>query len=284
LGLAVGLHLFLRWLYAGIQSARPEEARDAAGWRIRWTAMTLTLGLLMFVAGISVVGAVHQTGWLLRSPERLFTSNSSLRIAAARLQSSNNLKVIGFAAYNIAENEKTFPAATFDAGGNALHGWHTHILPYIEQNPLYRSIDLAKPWNDPKNLERFKRPIYTFQSPGGGERQDAEGLALSHYASNGRVLGATALKADAITDGTSNTILAGEVWAAYRPWGHPIGWRDPALGIHTTPGGFGSPVSKEYAQFVMADGSVRRINSTVSRETLKALSTPDGGEMITEDW
>ena len=56
--------------------------------------------------------------------------------------------------------------------------------------------------------------------------------------------------------------MAGEVWAGYKPWGHPTNWRDPAKGIHTTADSFGSPSQPDYVQFLMADGSVRTVRKT----------------------
>lgn len=62
-GLAVGLHLFLAWLYRRAQPSDP-----ARGWRPRWTGAVLGVLLLAVVAGIAAVGVVHQTAWLVNSP------------------------------------------------------------------------------------------------------------------------------------------------------------------------------------------------------------------------
>ena len=55
-------------------------------------------------------------------------------------------------------------------------------------------------------------------------------------------------------------------------------------GIHSTPESFGSPMGVNGVQFLMADGSVRHVRKTVSREALKALATPDGDEGPAHDW
>ena len=47
------------------------------------------------------------------------------------------------------------PAYTVDAEGKPLHSWRTLILAFLEQEPLYRKIDLSKPWDDPANKEAF---------------------------------------------------------------------------------------------------------------------------------
>jgi prepilin-type processing-associated H-X9-DG protein len=87
-----------------------------------------------------------------------------------------------------------------------------------------------------------------------------------------------------ITDGLSNTLLAGEVNGNFKPWGYPANWRDPALGINKSPDGFGSPWRRRKgANFLFADGSIHFIQDDIDPVILKALSTPDGGETSNSD-
>jgi prepilin-type processing-associated H-X9-DG protein len=39
------------------------------------------------------------------------------------------------------------------------------ILPYLDQQPLYDTIDLSKPWNDPANLEACSTPLAVYACP-----------------------------------------------------------------------------------------------------------------------
>jgi hypothetical protein len=242
--------------------------------------------VVAFVAGISAVGITHQTAWLATSPDPLLRRSGSFREVAARMSSANNLKQISFAAEMHHDAGGALPpGATFDEQGNALHGWQTLLLPYVEQDNLYRQIDLKSPWNGPKNAPHFRTGIDPYLHPAGGENYAGDGFALSHYAANVRLLGAgPPRKRESITDGASNTIMAGEAWAAYRPWGQPGNWRDPARGIRTTPDSFGSPVHLDSVQFLMADGSVRTVRKDVGPDVLRALATPDGGEELPVDW
>ncbi|HSG73025.1 MAG TPA: DUF1559 domain-containing protein, partial [Planctomycetaceae bacterium] len=74
--------------------------------------------------------------------------------AARRWACKNNLKQIGLALHNYHDSFGTFPPAyTVDADGKPLHSWRTLILPFVEQQSLYDSIDLTKPWDDPANAE-----------------------------------------------------------------------------------------------------------------------------------
>src|SRR5262249_28745133 len=74
-----------------------------------------------------------------------------VREAAARAQCKNNLKQIGLAFHNYHAAYDRFPsgfvsrAATVD--GPSLGpgwGWGASLLPYLEQDNLYRQIDFTK--------------------------------------------------------------------------------------------------------------------------------------------
>jgi hypothetical protein len=85
------------------------------------------------------------------------------------------------------------------------------------------------------------------------------------------------MKLEEITDGTSNTIAIGEVNHAFRPWGDPANWRDPAIGLNRR-GGFGGPPGNGGARFVLADGSVRFLSNDTDPAVMKSLATPAGGD------
>jgi hypothetical protein len=62
-----------------------------------------------------------------------------------------------------------------------------------------------------------------------------------------------------------------------------MNWRDPMKGINQSPDGFGGPWEHGTA-IVLADGSVRTISKNISPAVLKALSTPNGGEPLPDDY
>src|SRR3954467_15200883 len=58
---------------------------------------------------------------------------------AGRMQSANNLKQIGVAMHSFHDANNGFPAAAIlDAKGKPLLSWRVAILPYIEEENLYR--------------------------------------------------------------------------------------------------------------------------------------------------
>lgn len=79
----------------------------------------------------------------------LLPAVQEVRAAAARLQCSNNLKQLGLAVHNYASaNEDCFPKYdAYNSGGvNRRLSWTTLLLPYLEQENVYRMIDQTKTW------------------------------------------------------------------------------------------------------------------------------------------
>ena len=270
----VGAHAFLRWLFGEVRGP------GSPPWRWKWTGALVVSVILMFTAGMAATGVVHQVGWLLTSRERWL---NDYMVAARRSQSVNNLKQIGLAAWSYQTSpETTFPPGlTLGDDGEMLHSWQTLILPYIEQVQLYNTLDLRRPWSDPVNSTALGTRINTYLIPVISLPAESSGLALSHYEGNVRVLGGTkGLRVADVPDGTSNTILAGEVAGGYQPWGKPGHWRDPADGINrASDRGLGSPFPG-VANTIFMDGSVRFLKNTINPSVLRALSTPAGGEAV----
>jgi prepilin-type processing-associated H-X9-DG protein len=275
--LPLGLHRFLQWFY--VQNSKlAENARTDRVWPLRWTVSFLGVVVLMFVAGIAVVGAIHQTAWLVTSPEPLLTGGRDG--AGYRMKSQNNLKQIVLALHSYHDTNKSLPpGGTFDAQGGMMHGWQTFILPYIEEQPLYEGINFKIPWNHPDNALHFQTPVPIYLLPRIEEEKNAQGFALSHYAANVHVLGGDSRRTfKSITDGLANTLLIGEASGNYKPWGNPTNWRDPMLGLNKGTDGFGGPWPG-HVNFAFADGSVHYLSDKIDPKILRALSTPAGGEL-----
>jgi hypothetical protein len=269
---AIGVtHGLARWLW---HACAPAEETRLRPWRFRWSLSMVFLVVFVFAAGIAMVVTVHEVGWLFSTDEPMITSSMS---AARRAVSSNNLKQIGLGMHNYHDTHHRFPpGGTFDRYGEGQHSWETLLLPYLE-NPAKPNLQL--PWNHRENEEQFKREVHVFLNPAFPDRKDKRGYGLSHYALNSRIARANfGIRMEEATDGTSTTIMAGEVNARFKPWGDPVNWRDPSLGINKSPDGFGSAKKWGGSQFLLMDGSVRFLSETTDPEVLKALSTPAGGE------
>lgn len=254
--LTVGVHFFARSWSAG-------------RWKLRWTLKGGVLTVVLFAAGTAMIGASHQVVWLATSDEPLLSP-------ALAGQRPWNLKEIGVGLHNCEGISDRLPGGTFAPDGSMLHSWQTQMLPFGWSFST-RGIDMERPWNDPVNAPYFRSVLPDFINPRlrGAPLTDEEGFGLSHYAANSHIMGANrgmALKD--ITDGTSTTLMVGEINAAFPPWGHPVNYRDPVRGINRSAHGFGGPRNAGGATFVMADGSVRFVSEKVSPRVLEALATP----------
>jgi len=142
---------------------------------------------------------------------------AKVREAAARTQSANNLKQIGIAAHNYYDTNGKMPPGV-DAKGFSTSAY---LLPYIEQQNVFQQIDFQKPIGDKTNAAARATLIKVFLSPNdpimsvsmdyGATNYLFCAGALADLAKNDGVFyRASAVKFPEITDGTSNTLMAGE--------------------------------------------------------------------------
>ena len=99
------------------------------------------------VAVVCVVGVLMCGGILVAL---LLPAVQASREAARRAQCANNLKQIGLAFHNYHDAHKTFPPAYIpDKDGKPMHSWRVLILPYLEQQALYKRYNFDEPWDSP---------------------------------------------------------------------------------------------------------------------------------------
>src|SRR5262245_14666817 len=82
----------------------------------------------------------------------LFPIIARIRQSAARTQSANNLKILGIAIHNYNDTFGALPPGHDDNGFSAT----ARLLPYIEQDVLYKTIDFQKSIDDPANQNARK--------------------------------------------------------------------------------------------------------------------------------
>jgi RNA polymerase sigma factor (sigma-70 family) len=91
--------------------------------------------------------------------------------ALARAQSRNNLKMIAIAMHNYNDTMGYFPpAAIYGKDGKPLLSWRVLLLPYIEQQALYKEFHLNEPWDSAHNKKLLERMPKTYLIPGQKEK------------------------------------------------------------------------------------------------------------------
>ena len=308
----------------------------------RW-AFTL-IELLVVIAIIAVLIAL------------LLPAVQQARESARRTQCKNHLKQVGLALHNYHDTHNRFPQAkVYDPNmtqcqswisGNGL-SWRVMILPYIDQTPLYSSVNFDE-WVECRTLTNTinanfrKKLIPGYLCPSDPTDPIVGNQGGTNYAglvSDGRgapippvqsTCGATGLSHGdhtgalsyqgrciaEISDGTSNTILAGEVFRGKsffnlcagsdqtgtrcHRWYEESGWcgADTARGPNSTIRdeidwndtdywsiGGARPVSSAHtggAHVLMADGAVKFASTNVDLRTWRAVGSAKGGESVSD--
>ncbi len=161
--------------------------------------------------------------------------------------------------------------------------WMTSLLPYIEQSNLYMAVNQDEPWTSAANRKVFETVVPQYLNPhASSDLSTVDGLGAAHYAGNEKLLGRNSGRDfRTVTDGLSNTIMAGEIGGSPKAWGDPDNLRDPAKGFGTDSDQFGSfRPQMNPVLFLMADGSVRLLLNDTDPTVLNALATPDEGETV----
>jgi prepilin-type N-terminal cleavage/methylation domain-containing protein/prepilin-type processing-associated H-X9-DG protein len=289
----------------------------------RRTGFTL-IELLVVIAIIAILIAL------------LLPAVQQAREAARKTSCFNNLRQLGLALHNYHDAHSTFPSGyvyRFDPSGNAAgFSWGSMILPQLEQANVQRGLNWNVSVHDPQNLNARERHLASFLCPSDTvsensfvEMQPGERYAMASYAAS---FGPPDLDADQeqrdgmfsrnsrtrmrdVTDGSSNTLMAGERQnGEFRNAGvHGVHFEyettwccavreitDPSddhghmvlfQSGHTP----NSPLSDDrdisaphigYANFLLADGHVRNISENIDYNLYRGLSTRAGHEVIGE--
>ena len=154
-----------------------------------------------------------------------------VRAAAARAQCSNNLKQIGLAMHMYQDTRKVLPSGwstTSAFGPSPYWSWSLLLLPYVEQQALYTTINPVVPPTSATALATspasavLTTPIPVYLCPADNSittNSNFGNYGKTNYVINKYVLGPgafdgsinpTPISIQGISDGSSNTILVGE--------------------------------------------------------------------------
>jgi prepilin-type processing-associated H-X9-DG protein len=205
----------------------------------------------------------------------LLPAVQAAREAARRAQSANNLKQIGLGLLNYEATHRRLPArANFDKEGKPLLSWRVHVLPFVEELPLYKQFHLDEPWDSPHNRQLIAKMPAIYRNPS----STAKPGMTDYLGVSGEGLffdGSRSRRMEDLTRGAANTILVVEVDPDQAVvWTKPDDWqfdpKRPLAGLGKAhPGGF---------QVLYADGSVRFISVSIDPKVFSAMLTIAAGE------
>ena len=220
---------------------------------------TIVIGGILFIACGLFLPALHRG-----------------REGAQRMNCSSNIRQLALAIMNYEQTYKQYPPAyTVDSNGKPLHSWRTIILPFLEQAELHAKVDFSKPYNDPANAFLKDADIPIFRCP----TQKLDKTMTTYVAvisPQGCLRPGIGVRAEDITDGTSNTLLLYETTRDHAvPWMAP---QDADVDQYTK-----VQIDEELAHWggsniALMDGSCQYFNSKASEEVKLAMLTINGGE------
>lgn len=243
---------------------RPRERRESSSSSLPWV-----IGGGVLFAVLLLCGGVGSALFFFR------------QASVEREVGKNNLKQIGLAMHAYHDSSGALPGDLVGRDGKPLLSWRVALLPYVEQDNLYRQFRLDEPWDSAHNIQLARVTPRVYVVPG-REKEAAQGLTFYQgFAGPGTLfdpaLGNRRPRLAGIADGTSNTIFVVEAGDAV-PWTKPADLPFvpngplPKLGGHRS-GDF-------YA--LMGDGSVRTMRDKSPEHVVKALATYAGGEVVAD--
>src|SRR5262245_17841613 len=164
----------------------------------------------------------------------LLPAVQKVREAAARTQVFDKLNPCVTSAHNLDSQYGRLPpaAGVFGLHSGVEYAMFTHLLPYIEQEPLYKIVNVANnpPWANQK-IAVYRAELDPSRNDGLGPGNFGAGNIVANYQVFGlpeinSMRGTTSLNKD-IVDGTSNVIMFATKYARCGPVnplvGEPLG-------------------------------------------------------------
>jgi uncharacterized protein DUF1559/uncharacterized protein DUF4190 len=239
--------------------------------------------------GLAITGIVFSALSIIVSPvliviALLLPAVQKVREAANRAKSQNNLKQLALAYHNYASSYRDqLPTTISDQNNTPLLSWRVNLLPYVEEDRLYRQFKLDEAWDSASNRPLLNPRPKTFNDPA-LVNPDLTVTAYRTFVGPGTLFSDPGYKTPytigGIPDGTSNTILIVEASTAV-PWSKPDELQLPAVGPVVPL--LGNPQRNVFL-CAMADGSVRAVAKNVSEQTLRNAINPKDGMPLGPDW
>lgn len=199
--------------------------------------------------------------------------------ALRRRESTNQMKLLHLALINYLDAHKHFPpVAITDAQGRPLLSWRVAILPFLEQERLYKRFHLDEPWDSEHNRKLIEQMPDVFRSFASAAPSDRTSFVVA--TGPGTVFEAPhGIKIGEITDGTSNTLLAWETDDE-----HAVVWTQPGDVTFDSeqPSAHFASAYPDGRLLLFCDGSVQFIKRPLDEEVIRRLVIRNDGKPLAE--
>jgi prepilin-type N-terminal cleavage/methylation domain-containing protein/prepilin-type processing-associated H-X9-DG protein len=267
---------------------RPTLARTSRAPHAR-RAFTL-VELLVVIAIIGILVAL------------LLPAIQAAREAARRTQCKNNLRQIGVAMHTFHDAQRKFPMGGLEwrPFGNTTKrqlAWSLFLLPYVEEQNLFKSIDCTKTFDHADNAAAAATVLNVYLCPSSRRTEQlpegrggcdyggmyGERIVRPNSPPRGIMIYDKAYAARHVSDGLSKTIIVAEdSQFVDGQWINGKNLFDQAYAINAAPAGENDMRSEHGggAQCALADGSVHFLREDIDLPTLAALCTRAEGDTV----
>jgi hypothetical protein len=266
----------------GISSAMPKNA-DATMKQVAELASKQLDAIKSEVMENDVV-VTYETKASLYMPMML-AAIAKVRRAADTMLSANNMRQMMIAMHTYHNDYNAMPPAATVKNGKPLHSWRVVILPYLEQDALFKQLNLNEPWNSEHNLKVFESvPMPKIYMHPGHKDETSKKTYYKVFTSKPGVKpsagfslgGRLTLGQLTVQDGTSNTVAMVES-------GPPVLWYQPEDIDYDPNGAFPkleSPWPDNRIQTAFFDASIHPLWLGQHEDIWKAIITRNGGEDV----
>ena len=171
------------------------------------------------------------------------------------------------------------PAYIADRDGKPMHSWRVLILPFLEQQELYKAYNFDEPWNGPSNRKLASR-IGSIYLRSGLESNQAQTTSFVAVVGPQTIWpGSKPTRREDLGDGAQSTLMVVEVPDGQVLWMEPRDLEFDKMSFRINDGsghGLGSRLGG--ARVVSADTTVRTLPDDYDSDKLRAELTTDGGD------
>ena len=124
-----------------------------------------TVAAAVIVGGIAIAG-MGTAAWM-RTSQAQEAGGGTQSAGSQKLSTMNHFKQILLAFHNFASVKGRLPAAAnYGDDGQPKLSWRVALLPYLDQDELYKAFRQDEPWDSPHNKALIERMPAVFETPG----------------------------------------------------------------------------------------------------------------------